>query len=150
MADIAFLLLVFFLLVTTLDVEQGIITQLSKPSSVTEKYAIIQTDLWLNEDGSIMVNGALAERDNFQELLSNQYDPKPNVKNVLMLTCETEVDYYTFVETLDKAKNSFLRFQNKIALHRFGKQFDEIDAKEKAQLLNEHPIVLAENVMPLY
>ena len=147
MADIAFLLLVFFLLVSTIDVDHGISAQIEKPSENVENESIHQTVLLLRKDGQLMCNGDLIQSDVLELKLLESYSTKKKVKNVLMFSCEREVDYITFINCLDQVKESFSLFRDHVAADRYAVSWQELEPQFQATILDEHPIVLAEDVI---
>lgn len=147
MADIAFLLLVFFLLVTTLEVDQGITSQLSKPIKQHEKIGIHETRLWLNHGGELMLNGEIVPFSSLNDLLVQEYVQQEGIKNVLMLSCESEVDYNYFLQTLDAVKNSFEVFHNELAQNLYGGTLKELQREDQEYVKGHYPIALAENVL---
>lgn len=147
MADIAFLLLVFFLLVSTLEVDHGLATQLEKPMQNVNKEKIVQSQLLLNKSGLLICNGEMVQSETLESQLSRVYSTEPKVKNVLMFRCEREVDYITFVTTLDRVKSSFHLFRDEMAKQIFSTSWDLLKPEQQAQIIQDHPLVLAEDVV---
>lgn len=147
MADIAFLLLVFFLLASTLNVDQGLRTQLSAPLQNVNEETIVQSQLLLNKHGLLLCNGVMVEDQNLERELIRSYSTEPKVKNVLLFSCEREVDYIAFVSTLDKVKASFELFRDEVSKSKFNTPWKLLKPQQQARIVEDHPFVLAEDVV---
>ena len=106
MADIAFLLIAFFLVTTTMYQDKGI--QLQLPP-VAETKLVKQKNLcsvWINDRDQI----AFFENDNLTPVSLSQLRPdverrlRENEKLIISLKAEREASYRTFVDVLDELK----------------------------------------------
>jgi biopolymer transport protein ExbD len=143
MADIAFLLLIFFLVTTSIDQDHGISSTIAKPFDVPDSVQISQSSLWVNAKGTFMVNEIEVNKKN----LSTEMSETKWVKNVLLVKSDREVVYESFLIALDESKKAFKLFQNDCALQDFGKEYSELSDTMKVQLQLYHPVALAENVI---
>ncbi len=147
MADIAFLLLIFFLVTTSIDQDHGISSTIAKPFDVPDSVQISQSSLWVNAKGTFMVNEIEVNKKNLSTEMSKTFDKKKWVKNVLLVKSDREVVYESFLIALDESKKAFKLFQNDCALQDFSKEYSELSDTMKVQLQLYHPVALAENVI---
>jgi biopolymer transport protein ExbD len=147
MADIAFLLLIFFLVTTNIDQDYGISSTIAKPFEVPDSIQISQSSLWVNEKGTFMINEKEVTKTLLSTEMSKTFDKKKWVKNVLLVKSDREVVYESFLIALDESKKAFKLFQNDCALQDFGKEYSELSDTMKVQLQLYHPVALAENVI---
>jgi biopolymer transport protein ExbD len=103
MADIAFLLLIFFLVTTTIDVDKGI--GLTLPDPRGEKKAIREkniTNLLINEAGQVLLDlkevPVLQIKDVIKEKISE------NPKLIVSVKTDRNTPYNIYVAVLDQLK----------------------------------------------
>ena len=118
MADIAFLLLIFFLVTTTIDADKGIYTQLPPKLDKQEPPEIRQRNL-LNvlvaADGNVLVDNELTQISQIRPLvkrhvLNNGQDPdlsESPQKAVVSFKTERGLRYDTYIEVLDELKSAY-------------------------------------------
>ena len=110
MADIAFLLLIFWLVATTITPEYGWKNEL-KTDEEDPKIAVVTNSsevvkVYLKEDGTVEVNGKSADMDKL-EVLIKQVRFRSSYKAKLVLTTDYKVPYslYSDIEELAKKLN---------------------------------------------
>ena len=126
MADIAFLLLIFFLVTTTIDADKGIYTQLPPKLDEQEPPEIRQRNL-LNvlvaADGSVLVDNELTQIAQIRPLvkrhvMNNGRDPELSEtpqKAVVSFKTERGLRYETYIDVLDELKSAYNDLRNDYA-----------------------------------
>jgi biopolymer transport protein ExbD len=103
LADIAFLLLIFFLVTTTIDVDKGIGLTLPDPRGEEKKIRSTNiTNLLINESGQILLDMkeiALPQiRDKITQML------RENPKLIVSLKTDRNTPYDIYISVLDQLK----------------------------------------------
>ena len=132
MADIAFLLLIFFLVTTTIDADKGIYMQLPpKLDENVEPPEINQRNL-LNvlvaEDGQVLIDNEVttvgAIRDIVKRhILNNGREPQLSVspdKAVTSFKTRRGLDYGTYIAVLDEIKSAYNEVRDEATQQEFG------------------------------
>ncbi len=103
MADIAFLLIVFFLVTTTMNQDKGIGMQLP-PAGESKKIRKKNIcNIWVNAEGRILIN--LEEEVPVNQLRTNvEQRLRENDKLIISLKADDETPYNTFIGVLDQIK----------------------------------------------
>ena len=103
MADIAFLLIVFFLVTTTMNQDKGIGMQLP-PAGESKKIRKKNIcNIWVNESGQILIN--LEDEISLDQLRANiEQRLAANDKLIISLKASEETPYDSFIGVLDKIK----------------------------------------------
>ena len=132
MADIAFLLLIFFLLVTTINTEKGIYMQLPpkldttvEPPEIKDRNLLV---ILVNNDGNVLVEGEFMRVDairdevkkhitNFGQLPGYSEDPE---RAVVSFKTERALPYERYVEVLDEIKGAYNDVRDSYASSEFG------------------------------
>ncbi len=102
LADIAFLVLVFFLLTTTIDVDKGI--TLTLPAKGEEKQIRQKniSNILINAEGQVLFDDQPVPIYNIRELVREKL--LQNDKLLFSLKTDRETDYEVYVKVLDQVK----------------------------------------------
>jgi len=110
MADIAFLLLIFFLVTTTMDVDTGILRRLPPPPKDGEKAAEVKERnifiVLINKDNQIAIKGELADMSEIKDKLKEFFTNPTNNANLSELKTVQQVldEEMSKGEKMDKEK----------------------------------------------
>jgi biopolymer transport protein ExbD len=103
MADIAFLLIVFFLVTTTMNQDKGIGMQLPPAGESKKIQKKNICNIWVNESGQILIN--LEDEVPLSQLRANiQQRLAANEKLIVSLKASEETPYDSFINVLDEIK----------------------------------------------
>lgn len=147
MADIAFLLLVFFLVTTNINQDFAINTNISKPFEKLDSMTINQSILLVNADGRYMLNDVYIDADALHTKILESFDDTKSVKNVLLIKSDREVSYTDFIKTLDNSKKAFKQYYNLLSQAQYNRDFHSLSDTLQLQLQTQHPVALAEDVL---
>ncbi|MFB1003180.1 MAG: biopolymer transporter ExbD [Bacteroidia bacterium] len=147
MADIAFLLLVFFLVATNIDQDYAINTTISRPFDVPDSVYLVQSTLLINDNGEYMINNKKSTKEQLSIRLSREFDKREQVKNVLLVKSDREVAFDDFLTALDQSKAAFKLFYNDLAKQKYALDYADLADSLQVQLKQRHPIALAEDVI---
>lgn len=147
MADIAFLLLVFFLVTTNINQDFGIKTQISKPFGVPDSVQIVQSTVWVNSMGDYLVNETSVVKTELETHLANSFNTSPNVKNVITVKADGEVRFDDFITALDRSKKSITIFHSKLAKEQYGEAYTQLPGSLKNRLRALHRVAISEDVV---
>ena len=131
MADISFLLLLFFLVTTTIDVDTGIGLVLPPPVEETD---IVKMDadriikILVNSAGDVLINDEVASLPQIHEIVANTLRAKP--KMVVSIKTDRETSYRIYIGALDEIKQAYNILREEYAMQTFGKTLKEL-AKEQ-------------------
>lgn len=155
MADIAFLLLIFFLVTTTLDVDQGVFSKIAQenPNHLEIKERNLLS-IYINRVNEISVNDEITSLDelsqkaldfidngagkdvkgnscdwcNGKKLSSSSDHPS---KAVITIEADRETSYETYVSVLDKVHLAYNTLRNQLASKMYGKSYSKLEADYK-------------------
>lgn len=153
MADIAFLLLIFFLLVTTIDVDTGIGMVLPpKPEENVEPPPIKERNMLkilVNAEGLVLMDGtptAIPEvKQKVKDFVTNNgQDPNLSVspdKAIVSLKTDRQTPYRVYIDMLDEVMGAYDEIRNTAAQERFGRSLDQLDedSEEFQQIKDLYP-----------
>ena len=71
MADIAFLLLIFFMVTTIFKMEDGLVVTLPRAETAAEQKRDLVMRIWIDAPGNISIQDKLVEMDQIQDILTN-------------------------------------------------------------------------------
>ena len=146
LADIAFLLLIFFLVTTTIDVDTGIGLVLPPPPDETIIPPPIKErnmlKILVNSQGLILMNEKPAALNEVKDIIkkyidNNGVDPdfseSPN-KAIVSLKTDKQTPYRMYIDVLDEIKGAYAELRNSASMSRYGVPFDKLD-KEKQEVI---------------
>ena len=165
MADIAFLLLIFFLVTTTIEVDKGILHKLPRwteeppppPEKSNERNTMV---VLINSRDQLLVNNEIASvdqlRDRAVEFLDNRgRNPKlsdsPKIA-VISLQNDRGTSYGIYIDVQNELKAAYRILRDEYAMKEFGKTYSQLKDGNKTgantdkmkQVVEEYPMRLSE------
>lgn len=156
MADIAFLLLIFFLVTTTLNKDEGIFSKIPKknPDTTLETHKKNVFSIIINRKNEIYNNGNIVALSQISELAMNFIDNgggldikgKPcdwcrgkklstlsdhPTKAIISIETDRETSYETYMSVLNEVHLAYNKLRNKLAKDSFGIAFSELETTYK-------------------
>jgi biopolymer transport protein ExbD len=152
MADIAFLLLIFFLVTTTMDVDAGLQRQLPPmPEDIPEIIDFKQRNVFIvlvNANDQLLVEGEIGDikslRRDAKEFIANPGDKSnlpekefkdvpffgnyPVSKQVISLQNDRGTSYEMYIKVQNELAAAYNELRNELASQKFGKSYDELVA----------------------
>ncbi len=150
MADIAFLLLIFFLVATTIDNEEGIVTKLApyRPDlptvSVPTKSVFI--DLYLNAEGKFMLNGKEVELSLLREKLKSSIEENTSFdkSTIINLTHDRATRYKDYLDCFNEIEGCYNELWDEVAHANFSNDFKSISRTQKLSIMKRYEKKVAE------
>lgn len=155
-ADIAFLLLIFFLVTTTIAEDKGILVKLppwstEEPESLKFRPRNVYSVL-VNAQNQLLVRGEemrISElRDHAKEFIANptmredlSESPK---KAVISLKNDRGTNYATYLEVYNELQGAYNELWDEEALRRHNVHYEKLSATSKKAIRNEFPLVISE------
>lgn len=148
MADISFLLLLFFLVTTTIDVDTGIGLVLPPPVEDTEIVKVKEENIikiLVNAAGDVLLNDELTSVPQIHEIVATKL--RVNPKLIVSIKTDRETPYRIYIETLDEIKQAYNTLREEYAMATFGvplkeltkQQLDEVREKVKQSISIAEP-----------
>lgn len=159
LADIAFLLLIFFLVVTTIDVDTGIglvlppIPDDIEPPPVRERNLM---NILVNAQGMVLINeqpAAIASvKDRIKEFIDNNgVDPDLSESPedaIVSIKTDRRTPYNVYIDMLDEVMGAYAELRHQASMDRFGVPFSTLEhgseRREEIQLMYPKKISIAE------
>lgn len=149
MADIAFLLLIFFLVATVIDVDSGIgltlpeISNLPPPPVSSERMAAIL----INENNEVLLDkeriGVSQIKDKLKAKIRSKIELPKNKKLIVSLKTDRKTVYNIFITALDQVKMAFFEVKDEYSNARFGKNFNDLEEAEQELIKEAIPIIIS-------
>lgn len=153
MADITFLLLLFFLVTTTIDVDTGIYMSLPEyvpPDSKQETAALSKDRLItvnINETGDVLISGERMAIPQIKPFLVPKIESKTdlpdNKKLIVSIKTADQTNYNLYIQTLDAIKAAYFEVQEAYCRAKFGVAKYQINDEQKEILKSKIPIVIS-------
>lgn len=157
MADIAFLLLIFFLVTTTIDVDKGILVKLppwsEEDPDITKLKKRNVYSVLVNKDNQLLVRGEFAEisdlRDNAIEFISNpnrrdDLAEKPS-KAIISIKNDRGTKFGTYLSVYNELKGAYNQLWDDLAQKKYGVPYsDDMPREQKREIKKIIPFVLSE------
>ena len=140
MADIAFLLLIFFLVTTTINADKGIYMQLPPKLDEQEPPEINQRNLLnvlVSADGQVLIDNevtnvgairALVKRHILNNGREEQFSTSPD-KAVTSFKTKRGLPYETYIAVLDEIKSAYNDVRDDAARQEYGVAYGEYKAR---------------------
>jgi biopolymer transport protein ExbD len=104
MADVAFLLLLFFLVTTTIDVDKGIGLVLPPKGETKEVSKKNILNILINAEGKVMIDDAIMEISMLKTVIQRKIAENPNL--ILSVKTDVNTSYRDYIDVLDQLKQA--------------------------------------------
>ena len=141
-ADISFMLLVFFLVTTSMDVDKGMNRQL--PPKQDEKQEMMDVDrskvmsLSLSEEGLLTIDEKPADIDNIRRKLK-EFVVSTGPSHIIELRTDRKCDYDTYFHLQNEIVRSYREIRDAAAKQQFGKPYSKCSVEQREQLMEKYP-----------
>ncbi|MCD8176299.1 MAG: biopolymer transporter ExbD [Tannerellaceae bacterium] len=169
-ADIAFMLLIFFLITTSMDTDKGLARRLPPPvdKSTIDAVDIKKRNLMIvliNTNNQILCNGDYIElaqlKDRVKEFIENPYndESKPEkidedvpyfgkmqvTKNhVISLQNDRGTEYQAYIDVQNELAMAYTELRDDVSQKKFGKTFIELDEEQQKAVQKIYPQKISE------
>ena len=167
MADIAFLLLIFFLVSTTMDSDFGIARLLPQPDNITDSTLVKKRNLLvvnINFRDNLQVAGEEMPlnklKDKVKEFVDNPADDenlseKKEItvdyfgsfkvsKGIISLKNDNGTSYDTYVAVQNELTAAINELRDKLSVSHFGRKYDKLSEKEQEAVRKIYPMSISE------
>ncbi len=153
MADIAFLLLIFFLLVTTIDVDTGIGLQLppapeenQEPPPIKERNLL---NILVNSQGMVLIDEEPTPVNQVKQLVKDfvtnegedpELSDSPD-KAIVSIKTDRETPYNVYIDMLDEVMGAYAEVRDEAAQSQFGVSYSDLeeDGEEREKIQDMYP-----------
>ena len=105
LSDIVFLLLIFFLVTTSIDTEKGLDLVLPPPGEIEIKIPKENlANMLVNAAGQVLLDGEVIEVRQISRIIREKIAKNPNL--VISLKTDKETQYDTYIHVLDQLKKA--------------------------------------------
>ncbi len=166
MADIAFLMLIFFLVATTMDIDTGMMRLLSRPSDqpppeIKERNVLV---VLVNSNDQLMVEGNPLDleylRERTKEFLLN-LENKENLpekrletihpfgeievsRGIISIKNDRQTSYGMFIRVMNELTAAGNEVKDEFSMKQFGKKYKELSKDMKEAVKDAVPAVISE------
>lgn len=161
MADISFLLLVFFLVTTTMDTDTGITRRLPPPIENPEMDVKVKErnimNVMINKYDKLLVNGKPGDITTLTEMTKEFITPKPNDesapevevkdielignvmlnKGVVSLKNDRGTSYLMYISVQNELARAFNEMRDEMSLKHFNQHYADLTDKDKIDAINK-------------
>ncbi len=170
LADIAFMLLIFFLVTTTMDVDSGLERRLPQwvdPEELQDDQQIKERNVFVvlvNRNNELLVENEYENLENLRErakeFMANPYDdetlpekePKEVpyfgeveiTKGVISLRNDLDTRYGMYIAVQNELVAAINELREELARQQFGKSYDELDSDQQDAIREIYPSKISE------
>ncbi len=149
-ADLAFLLLLFFLVSTVIDVDTGIGLSLPEPVEETEIVPVSKermAALLVNENGDVLLDGAPISifqiKNQLKPRISSKIELPANKKLIVSVKTDRKTNYNIYIQTLDQVKLSYFELRDEYSNANFGKKYNDLAEEDQKKVQDKIPIIIS-------
>ncbi len=157
MADIAFLLLIFFLVTTTMDVDKGIVATLPPWTPDQEDVEVDINarnvlEILVNAKDQLLVEGEVMDisqlkAETIKHITNNgrdeNYSDSPT-KAIVSLKNDKGTSYGRYISVYNELRAGYNQVRNDHAMNTFGKAYDDLEKAQQKEVRAIYPLKLSE------
>ena len=149
-ADIAFMLLIFFLITTSMDTDKGLARRLPPPVPKDQKKNDVDVNkrnlvvVLINSSNQILFNGEPTDikqlKDKVKEFIDNPYNDanKPSLQN------DRGTEYQAYISVQNELAKAYNELRDDISRKKFGKLFADLDEDQQKAVQQIYPQKISE------
>lgn len=158
LADIAFLLLIFFLVTTNIDVDTGIGLVLPpkpdeniKPPPIKERNMM---KILVNAQGLILINdqpsGIAEVKSRITDFVDNSNRAQdPNLsedptKAIVSLKTDRATPYSIYIALLDEVRGAYMELWDVLSMQNYGVRYNALDNDRRGEIRKVYPMAVSE------
>jgi biopolymer transport protein ExbD len=152
MADIAFLLLIFFLVATVIDVDSGI--GLTLPEYIPpEEQEMVKVDpdrmagILINETGDVLLDGQPISlfqiKNTLKPRIQSKIELPSNKKLIVSIKTDRKTVYNAYIQALDQVKMAFFEIRDEYSNAKFGNKYNDLAEEEQKIIKDAVPIIIS-------
>ena len=171
-ADISFMLLIFFLVTTSMDTDQGLARSLPKPPEDDQKDIELKVkernilNIRINKDNYLLIGDEYATladvKERAKEFIKNE-DNKPNLpelkphkvkelgktfmvteNHVISVQTDRGTDYGVYFAVQDALVSAYNEIRDEFSKQEFGYKYDQLDADQQKIVRDVYPQKISE------
>jgi biopolymer transport protein ExbD len=151
MADIAFLLLVFFLVTTTISADQGIRVKLPAWAPDIDQGVINKDNLIeirMNQGEQILFREKATKIENLAGLISTfiKQHPDPN-KILINISAQRSSNYGNYIEVQDQIRIAYMEFWQSEAQRIFSSDYLDLSGSDQKTCRADYPLQISEAII---
>ena len=156
MADIAFLMLIFFLTTTTINTDEGLDQTLPEDCKTADcATKLLERNIFeihLNDQGTFLIQNKVSSKEELAnqliDFVENRSDsmiaPKNPAEAVIRIEVSRTNSYKDYVSIMDEIKTAYLQMRTQYSQEKFSKNFNDLNAIERKLVLKQYPLQLSE------
>lgn len=176
-ADIAFMLLIFFLITTSMDTDRGLARRLPPPVPKDQKDQDVDINkrnilhVMINSYGQVLCNSEVIDikqlKDRAKEFIDNANNdihlPEKTEedvpffgkymvcnKGVISLQNDRTTNYQSYISVQNELAKAYNELRNEISRKKFGKAFEELDEEQQNAVIKIYPQKISEAEPKIY
>ncbi len=150
MADIAFLLLLFFLVATVIDVDTGIgltLPEYIENTSTVEVPKDRMAAILINENGDVLLDGKPISvhqiKNNLKPRIISKIELPSTKKLIVSVKTDRKTVYNVYIQALDQIKQSYFEVRDEYANQQYGVKFDKLPPDQQEIVKDKIPIIIS-------
>ncbi len=148
-ADISFMLLIFFLVTTSMDVDKGMVRQLPDPEpekqvQQTQVDSKTLMQLHLTAGGTLLVNEKPLPMDKLQQEVV-QFVNRLGARHLISIDCDREASYDDYFRMQNMIALAYSQLRGDYARKHYHKAFSLLSSSDKEQVRKAVPQRIAES-----
>jgi biopolymer transport protein ExbD len=104
MADIAFLLLIFFMTTTIFKMEDGLPVTLPRVETSQKQQREMISRIWINREGVVSINDKLVSIENVEAIVTTMMQEKPNL--IVAFNADDRCPYSVVSDVMEELKKA--------------------------------------------
>ena len=146
-ADISFMLLIFFLVTSSMDTDKGLMRQMTPPPAEHEQPMDINKDLVMNVEidanNQLMLNGKAVTPVQLTEEVRTMASVNPT-GHVVAVQADREATYETYFRMQDAVVSAYNSLRQQYAQEHYGKSYQRCTAEERSVINDRYPQRISE------
>ncbi len=147
-ADISFMLLIFFLVMSSMDIDQGLLRQLPAKDneSIQEATFVDKSQLMrvaITADNTLLVDDSITDIKHLRPLFQ-QFITRKGANHLISIQAHPDSHYDTYFQVQNQLILAYKHVRNAYSMKTYGKKYHELNKEQREKVMQHIPQHIAE------
>lgn len=146
-ADISFMLLIFFLVTSSMDVDKGLTRQLPPFTKQEQQESVVSKEnlmrIEITADNHTLIDGKPVKSSQITPMIHSLIN-RTGQRHLITIDCDPQAEYATYFNVQNALAAAYTQWRDHTALRQYGKHYKQLSPEQRDKIRERCPQRIAE------